>query len=370
MTDSIAKKYISALGVYEPGRPMDEVARELGFADASEMIKLASNENALGPSPLAVRAMKKAAADMHLYPDGGGYYLRKALSEKYGLDMDQFILGDGSNELIQFLAHVYLEKGSRIIMADRAFVVYRLIASAFEAETDMIPMLEFRHDLKAMLAAVRPETKIIFVGNPNNPTGTMVYRDEIEEFMDKVPQNVAVVFDEAYIELLEPKQQPDTIQYIAKHPHFYILRTFSKTYGLAGLRIGYGMASKENIRLLHHVRQPFNVNAMALAAAEAALGDERHVRRTRKMVKKGLNQLQAAFDEIGLPWVPSLVNFILVKVDRGRQVFDELQKRKVIVRPMDGYGLPDYIRVTVGTEEQNRIFIENLSEVLASRGDQ
>ena len=360
----LANSWVGELGVYEPGRPLEEVARELGFESVEEVIKLASNENALGPSPLAVKAIKKAAKSMHFYPDGSAFYLRKALAKHLGLDMDELMIGHGSNEIIELLAHVYLDRGTNIIMADRAFVVYRLVATANRAQTIAVPMKNLTHDLDAMAAAINPSTKLVFIGNPNNPTGTMVDGAAIDRFMDKVPNHVVVVLDEAYIELLPPEKQPDSLKHVREGRHVYVLRTFSKTYGLAGLRIGYAIAPREGIELLHKVRQPFNVNALGLVAAQAALEDRAFVEKTRKLVKDGLEYLSGAFDKMRLEYVPSVTNFILVKTGKGRSVFEALQRKKVVVRPMDPSGLPDHIRVTVGTMKENRMFIKALKEVL------
>jgi len=361
----VAKSWISGLGFYEPGRPIEELAREMGLKNVSEIIKLASNENSLGPSPKAVAAMRTAAARMHLYPDGGAFYLREAIAKKLGVKKEQVIAGNGSNELIVFLGHAYLERGTNIVMSDRAFVVYKLVAAMYEADVIAVPMDGFTHDLDAMLAAITPETRIVFIANPNNPTGTVVSKGAIKSFMAKVPDHVAVVFDEAYIELLAPEDQPDTLHYIGKRSDTYILRTFSKTYGLAGLRIGYAVAAEDDVQLLHRVRQPFNANAMAQAAALAALDDDDHVRDTRKMTVDGLHYLVGEFEEAGLEYVPSVANFMLVKVGAGRQVFEELQKRRIIVRPMDGYGLPEYVRVSVGTASQNKMLVKHMNALIS-----
>ncbi|HOW98665.1 MAG TPA: histidinol-phosphate transaminase [Kiritimatiellia bacterium] len=364
----IANPWVHSLGTYEPGRPIEEVARELGFENIEEVVKIASNENSLGPSPKAVEAMIRSAPRMHLYPDGGAFYLRRALAERLRVHMDEILVGNGSNEIIELMGHVFLQPGSNIVMADRAFVVYKLITAAMQAQTISVPMTNYTHDLDAMLEAITPETRIVFVANPNNPTGTMVNGAELDRFMARVPDHVVVALDEAYIELLPPSQQPDTLKYVRQGRHVYVLRTFSKTYGLAGLRVGYAVASRHGIELLHRVRQPFNVNAMALEAARAALEDEAYVERTRKMVREGLEQLAGAFDEMKLEYVPSVANFILVKVGRGREVFEALQRRKVIVRPMDGYGLPDHVRVTVGLKQENERFLQGLRAILAERG--
>lgn len=362
----LARPWVAGLGVYEPGRPIEEVARELGFKDADEIIKLASNENALGPSPCAIKAIRQAAKTMHLYPDGGAFYLRQALARKMTVRPEQIITGSGSNELIEFIGHVFLDSSTSIVMADKAFVVYKLVADMFRARTIMVPMKDFCHDLDAMLKAITPDTRIVFIANPNNPTGTMVGQQALDAFMAKVPDHVVVVFDEAYIELLPPERQPDCVKYVQQGRKVIILRTFSKTYGLAGLRIGYGIAPEECIKLMHRVRQPFNTTAIAQIAAVAALDDEAHVLKTRAMTQEGLMHLTSCFRKLKLEFVPSSANFILVKVGRGRLVFEAMQRSGVIVRPMDPYGLPEYIRITVGTRAENRRCIKALQEALAT----
>ena len=362
-----ANKWVHDLAIYEPGRPIEEVARELGFEDTDEIVKIASNENALGPSPKAVEAMKRSMAQMHLYPDGGCYFLRHRLARKLGVKMEEILVANGSNEVIELLGHVFLAPGRNIVMAAGAFVVYKLVASSLQAGTIMVPMRNFTHDLDAMLAAITPDTQLVFISNPNNPSGTMVGGDEIDRFMDRVPEHVVTVFDEAYIELLTEDRQPDTLRYVREGRHVFVLRTFSKTYGLAGLRVGYAVAPQEGIDLLHRVRQPFNVNAMGQAAALAALDDDEFVLRTRRLVADGLKYLEDEFRRLGLDYVPSVANFILVKVGHGRDVFHALQRKKVIVRPMDGYGMPDHVRVTVGLPEENKQFIRALEAVLAER---
>lgn len=362
----LARPGVAELGVYEPGRPIEEVARELGFQNADEIIKLASNENALGPSPKAVAAMKKAAKKMHLYPDGGAFYLRQAIARKLNVSADEVIMGAGSNELIEFIGHVFLGESTSMVMADKAFVVYRLVADMFRARSILVPMRDFTHDLEAMHEAITPDTRVVFVANPNNPTGTMVNQASLDRFMDRIPDHVVVVFDEAYIELLQPKDQPDCVKYVRDGKKVIILRTFSKTYGLAGLRIGYGIAPAECIKLLHRVRQPFNTTAMAQEAALAALDDDDYVARTRTLMREGLEFLEGAFAGMGLGYVPSSANFILVRVGAGRQVFNAMQRAGVIVRPMDPYGLPEYIRITVGTKVENRRCLSVLKTVLKS----
>ncbi len=358
------KPWITKLPTYEPGRPLEDVARELGLSGIDDIIKLASNENALGPSPLAVEAMRTEAARMHLYPDGGAYSLRNALASKLDVEPAQILPGNGSNELIELLGHVFLSAGDSIVMSERAFVIYKLMALLFNADTVSVPMRDFTHDLDAMLEAVTPETRLIFIANPNNPTGTRVTPDALERFMERVPSHVLTVIDEAYVELLAPDEQPDTLRYIREGRSVCVLRTFSKAYGLAGLRVGYAVGAPDLINTLNRARQPFNVNYMAQAAAMAALEDEAHVEATRRLVREGLDQITAALDDAGIGYVPSCVNFLLVHVGNGREVFEALQRAHVIVRPMDGYGLPEYVRVTVGTQAENEKFLKALIGVL------
>ncbi len=358
--ENLANAWIGDVPVYEPGKPIEEVARELGFESAAEIVKLASNENALGPSPRAVAAMRDAASRMHLYPDGGAYYLKRAIADRLGLSVAHVLPGNGSNELIELLAHAFLGPGAGVVAAEYAFVVYRLIAAGFQSELVSVPMRDLTHDLDAMLTAIRDNTRLLFVSNPNNPTGTMVGGRAIDAFMEAVPDDVVVCFDEAYIELLPPGRQPDVLKYVRSGRNVVVLRTFSKAYGLAGLRIGYALAPPECIALLNHARQPFNVNAMAQAAALAALEDEEHVARTRSCVSEGMAYLEGEFKKLGLRYVPATVNFVMVDVGDGRGTFEQLQRGGVIVRPMDGYGFPRHVRVTVGTMEENRRFIEAL----------
>lgn len=367
MMKDLAKDWVLDLAAYEPGKPLEEVARELGMDDYRDIFKLASNENVLGPSPKAVEAMQAAAPEMNIYPDGGAFKIRGAISEKLGVDKDQVMLGNGSNELIVFLSHVFLEPGENVVMSDRAFIIYKMAAAMYQAESIVVPMQGYTHDLDAMVQAITPRTKLLYVSNPNNPTGTMVDESALDRMMERVPDDVVVVFDEAYLELLPPEKQPNTLKYVQEGRNVYILRTFSKSYGLAGLRIGYAVSTKEGIEILHHVRQPFNANAMAQAAAVAALDDDRHLEETRRMVESGLRQIEDGLEEMGVDFVESCVNFILVRTGKARETFEELQKRKVIVRPMDGYGMPDMVRVTVGTEEHNRRFLDALQEVLDER---
>lgn len=360
-------EWIPNVPVYEPGKPIEEVARELGFADVAEIIKVASNENELGPSPKALKAMAAASTEMHRYPDGGCFYLKDKLSAQLGVKPQNLLFGNGSNELIEFLGHVFLGPKTNLVMSEGAFVVYRLVAKLFNAEVIAAPMKKFAHDLDAMLAAVTPETRMVIICNPNNPTGTIVLPAKIKAFLKKLPSHVLAVFDEAYFEYMPDGAKPNLIKEIQKgRENVIVLRTFSKAYGLAGLRIGYAVAHENLIALLNRVRQPFNVNAMAMAAALAALDDERHLAKTCKTNFQGLELFAQKLPTIGkgLAFVPSYANFILVKTGNGREVFKELQKRKVIVRPMDGYGLPEWIRITIGTPAQNRTVLKALREIL------
>ena len=360
-----AKTYISELRVYEPGKPIEEVAREMGFDDVADIIKVASNENELGPSPLAVEAMQETISEMHRYPDGGAFYLKRKLAEHLSVSPDHVLFGCGSNELIVFLCHVFLGRGTNLIMGAEAFAVYFLAAAMYEGDVLRVPMPNHTHDLDAMLEAITPETRLVAVCNPNNPTGTMVDPDALDRFIDRLPDHVVAIIDEAYYEVMPDEKKPDILKHVRNgKQNVIVLRTFSKAYGLAGLRIGYAVGHPELIGLLNKVRQPFNVNAMAQAAAMAALDDLTHIVETRDMVFKGLAFFERELPKLGVETVPSGANFILCKTGNGNEVFLKLQKRKVIVRPMDAYGLPEYIRITIGTPSQNQAMLEALRDVL------
>ena len=361
----LPKKYIEELKVYEPGRPIEEVARELGFEDVLGFQKLASNENELRPSSLALEAMQKTMTEMHRYPDGGCFYLKEKLAATLDVKPEQLVFGAGSNELIVFLCHAFLGKGTNLVMADKAFAVYFLVMALYEADAIRVPMQNLTHDLDAMLAAITPETRIVAICNPNNPTGTLISQEQIDRFMEAVPDNVVVAFDEAYFELLPESQKPDVLKYVREgRENVIVFRTFSKAYGLAGLRVGYAVAHPNLIKLMDKVRQPFNVSAIAQNAAIAALDDFEHLEKTRDITINGLRYLEAELTKMGVEFVPSVTNFMLVKTGRGREICAELQKRKMIVRPMDPYGLPEYLRVSIGTQAQNEQFISDLKSVL------
>jgi len=359
----IANEQLRELAVYEPGKPIEETARELG-ADASQIIKLASNENPLGPSPKALAAMQAALDSAHLYPDGGGFYLREALAAKLGFTRDHIILGTGSNEIIEFLGHAFLDRDDDVITSEHAFIAYKLVAAGFGARTIEVPSPDLRHDLDGIIAAITPRTRLIFIANPNNPTGTLAGQDEIDRFIERVPEKVVVVFDEAYFEYLE--NPPDTLRFVRAGRNVAVLRTFSKIQGLASLRVGYGIARPELIRVLQKTRQPFNVNGLGQVAALASLEDEEHRRETRRVTDEGRSYLQEEFAAMNLPFVPSAANFVLVKVGDGARVFRELLQRRIIVRALKGYNLPEWIRISVGTMEQNQQCIAALRQVLRS----
>ena len=361
----LANSWIASQRPYQPGRPIEEVARELGLAGAEGIVKLASNENSLGPSPKAMEAMRQAIPHMYLYPDGGSFYLRQAIAKKYGISDDMTMLGCGCNEHAVLLAHAFMDAGDDLVASERSFVVYKLVSAMYRCRCVEAPMKGMTHDLDAMLRAITPKTKIVVVGNPNNPTGTMVGQAAVDRFVEQVPANVVTVFDEAYMELVDPKDQVDTLKHVkaGKKP-VVTLRTFSKAYGLAGLRVGYAMAQPDAIDLLNKVRQAFNVNAMAQAAAVAALEDEAHLEATRRMLRAGRVQLMAGMRKLGLDPVESVTNFILFPFAKAADLTAALTKRKVIIRPMAGFGLPEYARVSVGTAAENDQYLRALAEAL------
>ena len=357
-----ANPQLRDLVCYEPGKPIEDVAREMGL-NPSDIIKLASNENPLGPSPKAVAAMRAALEKSHIYPDGGAYYLREAIARKFGLERPNVILGNGSSEIIEFVGRAFLKSGDQIVVSRHAFVMYKIMAKIFGADTVEVDDPNFAHDLDAMAAAVTPRTKLIIVANPNNPTGTLASQAEIDRFVAKVPENVVILFDEAYQEFLD--RETDTLKFVsAGRPNVLIARTFSKIQGLANLRIGFGLGCRELVEILQRTRAPFNCNGIAQAGALAGLQDEEHQRATRELTKKGREYLQSTFAKLGLEFVPSHANFILVKVGAGKALFEMLMRKGVIVRDMNAYGLPEWIRVTVGTMEENTRFVCELEAAL------
>ena len=359
---------LNHLPVYQPGRPIEEVARELGLP-AAGIIKLASNENPLGPSRLGLAAMRHALKQVNLYPDGNAFYLKQKLAGKLGVTPANLILGNGSNEVIEMIGHALLGgEGAtaipEVVVSQYCFAVYPIVTALFGAKLVVVPAKNHAHDLDAMLAAITPNTRIVFVANPNNPTGTTANREELARFVNAVPANVLLALDEAYIEFLnEPLDLLPEIRNSSK-PNLLLMRTFSKIYGLAGLRIGYGIGHPDFIAALEKIRQPFNINLVAQAGALAALDDTKHVEKTRKVNLRGLKLYARTFRKLKLEFIPSQANFILVRVGDGQRVFGELQKLGVIVRPMGGYQLPEWIRISIGTPKENQRCLEALKTVL------
>ncbi len=360
----LANPQLRDLAVYEPGKPIEETASELGV-HPDAIIKLASNENPLGPSPKAIDAMRAALENAQLYPDGGSFYLREALAARLGFTPENIILGNGSNEVIEFLGHAFLHRGDDVITSQYGFIAYKLVATLFGARTIETPSPDYQQDLEAMLDAITPKTRVIFIANPNNPTGALIFQNKIDKFMSRLPENIIVVFDEAYFEFLD--NPPDALQYVREDRNVVVLRTFSKIHGLAGLRIGYGVARSGLIAVLDKTRQPFNVNSIAHAGALAALKDEAHQRETKRVVDEGRAYLQEQFAAMKLHFVPGAANFIMVNVGDGAAVFQKLLAKKIIVRPLKGYQLPEWVRISVGTMEQNKQCIAALKEILKHR---
>ncbi|HWA85495.1 MAG TPA: histidinol-phosphate transaminase [Opitutus sp.] len=358
--ESLVRPAVLTQPVYEPGKPIEYVARELGL-DPAGIIKLASNENPFGPSPRAVAAARAALEQGQLYPDGGCFELRAKLAARWELGAEQFVIGNGSNEIIELLGHALLEPGDEVVMGAPAFVVYKLVTRLFGAKAVEVPLVNHRHDLAAMAAAITPRTKLVFVCSPNNPTGTANTEAELLAFARALPEHVVGAFDEAYAEFVE--RAPDLRPLVREGRNVVGLRTFSKIYGLASLRAGFGYAPREMAVLLNRVRQPFNVNAIAQAAAVAALDDVEFAEKCARENRSGLAQIEAGLRGLGLEFVPSVANFILVRVGDGLRVFDALQRRGVIVRPVKSYGMPEWVRVTVGTRGQNERLLAELASV-------
>jgi histidinol-phosphate aminotransferase len=354
---------LTSLPTYQPGRPIEEVAREHNLPVES-IIKLASNENPLGPSPKALAAMQRVLTHLHLYPDGNAFYLKRKLAEKLAVQPENIVLGNGSNEIIEFVGHALMRPGVDVIVSEYCFAIYPIMAKMFSANLVVVPAKDLGHDIPAMLKAVSSQTRVLFVANPNNPTGTLAPKEQILRLVKEVPDHVLLVLDEAYIDFLE--DPPDLLPYIraGEKPNLLLMRTFSKIYGLAGLRLGFGIGHPALINALEKVRQPFNINALIQAGALAALDDEEHLIHTRENNKQGLQFFQTELKRLGLQIAPSAANFILVKVGDGQRVFNELQKRGVITRPMAGYKLPEWIRITIGTPQENQRCVKALEESL------
>jgi histidinol-phosphate aminotransferase len=352
---------IASLSPYVPGKPIEELQRELGL---TRVIKLASNENPLGSSPKALTALREGSSALHRYPDGGAFRLREALANHWKVTLDHVILGNGSDEILGLLARTFLAPGDEAVMADQTFVIYKMEVTAAHGKPVVVPLKQWRHDLQAMAAAVTDRTRLLFLCNPNNPTGTMVTADEVELLLSRVPAHVVVVFDEAYFEYVRSQQFPDSMAYVRLGRNVIVLRTFSKIYGLAGLRIGYGVATAEIISFLNRVRPPFNANSLAQRAALAALGDEQHVARSRAVNEAGMRQMVNGLSSLGFTPIPSEANFVYVDVGRdGRAVFEALLREGIIIRHIEG----PMVRVTIGLEEENREFLAALKRVIHSQ---
>ncbi len=355
---------------YQPGKPIESLARELGL-DAGKIVKLASNENPLGPSPKALATMQASLQEVARYPDGNGYLLKQKLAEKLNVAMDQITLGNGSNDVLDLIARVFLGPGRSAVFSQYAFAVYPISVQAVGAEARIAPAHDGRrgpaygHDMTAMLDQVAENTTVIFIANPNNPTGTYVTQTELGNFLQALPERVIAVVDEAYFEYVERGDYPDSCQWLSRFPNLIVTRTFSKAYGLAGLRIGYALSNPRLADLLNRVRQPFNVNGMALAAAAVAIEDDDHLRASRNINREGMVQLEEAFERRGLNYIPSVGNFITVDIGRdGDLIFQALLREGVIVRPVANYGMPRHLRVSVGTRAENQTFIDALDCVL------
>ncbi len=365
--ESLANEHILGIAPYEPGKPIQELERELGIGD---VIKLASNENPLSPSERVLAAITAALPQLNRYPDGSGYYLRQALARRHGITADHIVLGNGSNDLIELLVQAFLRAGEEAVIPHPSFVVYPMLVQAVGGIRVVVTLKDYRLDLDAMGRAITPMTKMVFIANPNNPTGTIVTADEVDHFMARVPDRAIVVFDEAYIEFAQGPDFPDTLEYLRNGRKVIVLRTFSKAASLAGLRVGYAIGDPHAIALLNRIRQPFNVNTIAQVAALAALDDHAHIRECLRMIEAGRHYLSDEFTALGLKFAPSRANFILVDVGKSAaNVFQWLLKEGVIVRPMTSFGMESALRVTIGTPEENRRFVKALKKVLAGVKD-
>lgn len=359
--------YIRAIAPYKAGKPISDVVRELGL-DASKVVKLASNENPLGLGGKARAAIAEALADLGRYPDANGFELKAALATRYKVKPEQITLGNGSNDILELAAKAFLSQGTNAVFSQYAFAVYPLATQGCGAQSKVVPALDYGHDLQGFLKAIDSNTHLVFLANPNNPTGTFLNQTQLLEFLQQVPKHIPVVLDEAYNEFLRPEQQYDATQWIDRFPNLLVSRSFSKAYGLAGLRVGYSVSSPEVADLLNRVRQPFNVNSIALAAAQAALNDTEFLQESYALNQAGLKQISEGVAALGLEYIPSAGNFVLVKVgqapDAGARVFDALQRLGVIVRPVGNYGLPQWLRISVGTQAENATFLAALPQAL------
>lgn len=359
---TLVPEWVRTLTPYQPGKPIEELEREYGVHDS---IKIASNENPLGPSPKAIAAITAALPDLHRYPDGDCFYLKRRLAEKLGLDRSHLILGNGSNELIEMIVRTFLRVGESIVVGKHAFAIYHLVAQAAGGKTISVPHNGFKFDLKAMAQAITSDSRIVFLDNPNNPTGTIYTRGEWETFLKEIPENVLVVVDEAYFEFVDDPEYPNSLTYHDGKRLLVTLRTFSKICGLAGVRVGYGVSSPAIIDALNRIRQPFNVNSLAQVGSLAALDDEEHIQKTKENNRQGLIYLRGELDRLGLEYAPTWGNFLLVKVGAG--TYQRLLPEGVIIRPMEGYGFPGYARVSVGVPAENERFVAAMEKFLRSK---
>jgi histidinol-phosphate aminotransferase len=359
----LAPPYIRGIAPYQPGKPISELAREMGL-DPASIIKLASNENPLGVSPLAMVAIKNVLGELSRYPDGNGFELKRALSARYGVAEERIVLGNGSNDVLELAARAFLTPGDSALYSQHAFAVYPLAVQAIGATGIEVPARDFGHDPEAMLRAVRSNTRLVFIANPNNPTGTMIQATRLEAFLAAVPEQVLVVLDEAYNEYVPPEFRIDTVAWLDRFPNLMLTRTFSKVYGLAGLRVGYAFAAPGVADVMNRVRQPFNVNSVSLAAAAAALDDTEFVRQSFELNHRGMRQITDGLARLGIEYIRSYGNFVSFKVKAAASVYQSLLKLGVIVRPIASYGMPDYLRVTIGLESENARFVESLEQAL------
>jgi len=359
---NLAIQGVQKLIPYTPGKPIEELERELGITD---IVKLASNENPLGPGLKVQTVIQETLTELSRYPDGNGFALKQALSKKLNVSTDQITLGNGSNEILELLARTFLTPELEVVFSQHAFAVYPLVTQAVGATARVAPALDYGHDLDAMLARVNKKTRLVFIANPNNPTGTLLTASALEKFISALPETVICVLDEAYFEFVNTEGRADSIGWLDKYSNLIITRTFSKAYGLAGLRIGYSLSSVAIAELLNRVRQPFNNNMLALVAAEAALTDEDYLAKTITINSQGMQQLTQAFESLGLSWIPSAANFVSVDLKRDAMpVYEALLKKGVIVRPVAVYEMPDFLRISIGTEQENQFFINALKDVL------
>lgn len=368
MTDflALAQPGIQQLSPYVPGKPVGELARELGLEPAS-IVKLASNENPLGPSLMVLEAICAELAELTRYPDGNGFELKSRLAKRCNVQINQVTLGNGSNDILDLVARAYLAPGLNAVFSQYAFAVYPIATQAVGAQGKAVPAQDYGHDLEAMLAAIDENTRVVFIANPNNPTGTWFGPDALERFLARVPASVLVVLDEAYIEYAEGDELPDGLNYLARYDNLLVSRTFSKAYGLAALRVGYAISSAQIADVLNRVRQPFNVNSLALTAACAALDDADYLAKSRELNDAGMAQLEAGLRQLGLGWIASKANFIAVDFARDTAAINQaLLRAGVIVRPIAGYGLPNFLRVSIGLPAENARFLEALARVLGA----